>query len=213
MDVPRKYTGLRFLALLIKIVAWLALILSIVGAFWVWWQGSNVPGLHIAGRNWTGMFFLPFGIYTFIQLYIFGSILSLFTDVEYNTRANATANARLISLMEKMEQRMERTAMPAVTTPPPPPPPPVPEESSVEPAPATPTEELPPVPQETQPVEPVEESAPPPPPPPPAAEEVEAPEPEPAPAPEPEPEPEPVPEPETAPEPEPAPEEEKTDEE
>jgi hypothetical protein len=167
MDVRRKYAGLRFLALLIKIVAWLALIFSVVVAIWFWIQGEKVAGLRLGGRNWTGVLFLPFGIYTFIQLYIIGSIISLFTDVEYNTRANATATANLISLMEKMEQRMAKSA-PAViaTPPPPPPPPPAPDEPAQS---TTPTEQMTPTPppQATQPAPPIEESAPPPPPPPP----------------------------------------------
>ncbi len=176
MDVRRKYAGLRFLALLIKIVAWLALILSIVVAIWFWIQGEKVAGLRLGGQNWTGVLFLPFGIYTFIQLYIIGSIISLFTDVEYNTRANATATANLIALMEKMEQRMAKS-VPAViaTPPPPPPPPPAPEEPA---QPIAPTEQMTPspLPQPAQPAPPIEESAPPPPPPPPPplTEEVEA---------------------------------------
>jgi hypothetical protein len=167
MNVRRKYAGLRFLALLIKIIAWLALIFSIAIAIWFWVEGEQIAGLRFAGRNWTGVLFLPFGIYTFIQFYIFGSILSLFTDVEYNTRANATATAQLISLMEKMETRLERVAAPVISTPPPPPPPPAPDETEQSQPPVTPTEQLtPPIaPEKTQPVEPVEESAPPPPPP------------------------------------------------
>jgi hypothetical protein len=197
MDVRRKYAGLRFLALLIKIVAWLALIGSIAVAIWFWVQGDKVMGLRWGGRNWTGALFLPFGIYTFIQLYIIGSLISLFTDVEYNSRANATATAHLISLMEKMEQRTDKSAAPVIATPPPPPPPPPAPAEPVQPV--TPREQLtpPPAPQKTQPIQPVEESAPPPPPPPPAPEEEE----EPAPPPPPEPEqPEEVEEP--APEPE-----------
>jgi hypothetical protein len=173
MDVRHKYAGLRFLALLIKIVAWLALIGSIVVAIWFWLQGDKVMGLRVGGQNWTGVLFLPFGIYTFIQLYIIGSLISLSTDVEYNTRANATATAHLISLMEKMEQRADKSAAPVIATPPPPPPPPPAPEEPIQPA--APTEQLPPppAPQDTQPVQPIEESAPPPPPPPPAPEEVE----------------------------------------
>ncbi len=180
MDVRHKYAGLRFLALLIKIVAWLALIGSIAVAIWFWLQGDKVLGLRIGGQNWTGVLFLPFGIYTFIQLYIIGGLISLFTDVEYNTRANATATAHMISLMEKLEQRMDKSAAPVIATPPPPPPPPpAPEEPT---RPTTPAEQLTPptpAPQETQPVQPIEESAPPPPP---APEEIV----EPAPAPVPE---------------------------
>ena len=174
MDVRHKYAGLRFLALLIKIVAWLVLIISIAVAIWFWFKGDKVTGLlRVGGQNWTGVLFLPLGIYTFIQLYIIGSLISLSTDVEYNTRANATATAHLISLMEKMEQRADKTATPVISTPPPPPPPPPAPEEPVQPAalakPLTP----PPAPQATQPVSPIEEVAPPPPPPPLTPEEVE----------------------------------------
>jgi len=168
MNVRRKYTGLRFLALLIKIVAWLILILSIAAAVWFWLNGDQIAGFRAFGKNWTGVLLLPFGIYTFIQLYIIGSLLSLLADVEYNTRANATATAKLISLMEKMDGKLERVSTPVISTPPPPPPPPEPDDAVQIAPPVTPTEQLtsPPVLKETQPVEPIEESTPPPPPPP-----------------------------------------------
>ncbi len=169
MDVPKKYSGLRFLALIIKIIAWIVLIFSIVVAVWFWMQGSKVAGLRVGNQNWTGALLLPFGLYTFIQLYIIGSLISLFADVEYNTRANATATARLITLMDKMEQRMTKSVPAVVATPPPPPPPPP---APVEPVrPSTPTERLT-APESTRPVQTVEENTPPPPPPPPPAEEV-----------------------------------------
>ncbi len=182
MDVPKKYSGLRFLALVIKIVAWMALILSIAVAIWFWMQGNKVAGLRFGNQNWTGVLFLPFGLYTFIQLYIIGSLISLFADVEYNTRANATATARLISLMDQMEQRLTKNVPSVVATPPPPPPPPPAPDEPLQPS--VPTERLTP-PEPTRPVQTIEENVPPPPPPPPT-EEVE-PEPvEPPPPPEPE---------------------------
>ena len=175
MNVRRKYAGLRFLALLIKIAAWLILILSIAAAVWFWMKGVQVAGLRVAGRNLTGILILPFGIYTFIQLYIVGSLLSLLADMEYNTRANATATAKLFSLMEKMESRMEKISTPAISTPPPPPPPPVPDDAVQIAPPVTPTEQLsaPAKLKETQPVAPIEETAPTPPPPPAPAEIVD----------------------------------------
>jgi len=124
MDVRHKYAGLRFLALLINIVAWLVLIGSIAVAVWFWLQGDQIAGLRYGGQNWTGVAFLPFGILTFVQLYIVGSLIMLFTSVEYNTRANATATASLIAIVKKLEMQNKSHVTPAIDTPPPPPPPP-----------------------------------------------------------------------------------------
>lgn len=163
MDVRRKYAGLRFLALLIKIVAWLILIGSIAAAIWFWMQGDKVPGPLVGKNNWSGLVLLPLGIYGFLQLYVIGSLITLFTDIEYNTRANATASAHMVSVLNKMNKRSEKGATSVIATPPPPPPPPLPQEP-VRPAPP------PEMPKPTQPVKKIKESAPPPPPPPPAPE-------------------------------------------
>jgi len=164
MEVRRKYAGLRFLAFLIKLTAWIILLASIGLAIWFWSQGTNVQGLQVGGQNWTGLLLLPIGIYTFFQLYIFGSVLTVFTAVEYNTRANATATAKLIKLIEKMERSEKSAPSDAISPapPPPPPPPPVHEE------PIPPTERIPAPPSapsvpETQPLPPMQESAPQPP--------------------------------------------------
>ncbi len=147
MDVQRKYAGLRFLALLFIILAWIALIASIVFSVWFWFQDYTVRIMDFAAfrvPNWTGFTLsLPFGIFTFLYLFIIGNVLTLLSDLEYNTRANATAVAQLITAMEQMRGR--ESAQPAASavsrTPPPPPPPP-------------PVEEMEPTPpaQETQPV-------------------------------------------------------------
>jgi len=137
MDVRHKYAGLRFLALLINVVAWLVLIGSIALAIWFWIQGEKIAGLRYDGQNWTGIVLLPFGILTFVQLYIVGSLIMLFTSVEYNTRANATATARLIALVKKLEKQKESRVTSAIAPPPPPPPPPAPK-APVHPAPPPP---------------------------------------------------------------------------
>ncbi len=147
MDVQRKYAGLRFLALLFIILAWIALIASIAFSVWFWFQDYTVRIMDFAAfrvPNWTGITFsLPLGIFTFLYLFIIGNVLTLLSDLEYNTRANATAVAQLITAIEHMRGR--ESAQPAATavshTPPPPPPPPPVEE--MEPTPPT---------QETQPV-------------------------------------------------------------
>jgi hypothetical protein len=177
MDVRRKYSGLRFLALLIKIVAWLVLIGSVAAAIWFWMQGDAVPGPLVGDNNWSGLILLPLGIYGFLQLYIIGSLISLFIDIEYNTRANATAGAHMIALLEKMGKKADKGTAPVIATPPPPPPPPLPQEPS---RPATPPEKPKTSPPKTKPVKPVESA--PPPPPPPAPDPIPSPPPAPTPA-------------------------------
>jgi len=161
MNVKRRYSGLGFLALLFKVFAWIALIASIAFAVWFWFQDYSVRILDFAPfrvPNWTGSLFLPFGIFTFIQLYVIGSLISLLIDVEYNTRANATVTSELVKAVESLRMREAAQPAPSVMSPAPPPPPPPPPAEEMQPAPA------PPPTQETQPLVSPEASAPPPPP-------------------------------------------------
>lgn len=97
MNVPRKYGLLRVIALILKLLSWVVLIGAIVGTVLL------VVGVGAAGANdnavlraltAAGLVATPLiGVIWFIQLFAFGSILSLLVDVEENTRALA-AQAR-----------------------------------------------------------------------------------------------------------------------
>ena len=125
MNVKHKYSGLGFLALLFKIVAWIALIASIAFAVWFWFQDYSVRILDFATFSmpkWLGATVLPFGIFTFIQFYVLGALIELLIDVEYNTRANATVTSELIKAVEALRVReAAQPSSPAVISPTPPP--------------------------------------------------------------------------------------------
>lgn len=91
MKVARKYGLVRAIAFILKLLAWLLLLLFIVGAVF----GATLLGR--AGNSllpaWLGtgtaVASLIAGILWFVPLYALGSVLSLLLDIEENTRALA----------------------------------------------------------------------------------------------------------------------------
>ncbi len=93
MNVPRKYGLLRAIAFILKLLAWLVLLAGIVGGLVGLLGGAafarnvNLPAaLPIIGS--AGLMFAC--VIWFVQLFAFGSILSLLIDIEENTRAMAS---------------------------------------------------------------------------------------------------------------------------
>lgn len=85
-DVPRQYNLVRFIAVLLKIVAVLILLLGIAGLVWSLTMGKQLPlpGWVALG----GAVAAPIvALVSFVQLYAFGSILALLVKIEENTRA------------------------------------------------------------------------------------------------------------------------------
>lgn len=92
MNVPRKYGLLRVIAIVLKVLAWLVLVAGIVGLVVtlsaVGGLTANAPQLRSAVT--AGAFVVPIvAVVWFVQLFAFGSILTLLIDVEENTRALA----------------------------------------------------------------------------------------------------------------------------
>lgn len=93
MNVPRKYGLLRAVALILKLLAWLALLFGVVGAIaslttlgGLLPQSLNLPA-WLPGAGSAGILLIC--VVWFVQLFAFGSILSLLIDIEENTRAMA----------------------------------------------------------------------------------------------------------------------------
>ncbi len=86
MDVPRKYGLVRVIAAFLKVLAVIILILGIVALV-----GSLQWGKQLALPQWItlgGAVAAPLiALLTFLQLYAFGSILSLLVKIEEHTRA------------------------------------------------------------------------------------------------------------------------------
>lgn len=86
MNVPRKYGLVRAIAIILKVLAVIILILGILGLV-----ASLIWGSNVALPRWMtvgGAVAAPLAaLLIFVQLYAFGSILSLLVKIEENTRA------------------------------------------------------------------------------------------------------------------------------
>lgn len=109
MTVPKRFDILRFMGGLLKILAWISLILSILSAIGVVLlpQLMNISSLigdneQLAtatgtGAIFTGLFVLIGGLLNFIFLYALGEFVLLQLAIEENTRLTA-------ALLLKMHQ-------------------------------------------------------------------------------------------------------------
>jgi hypothetical protein len=93
MNVPRKYGLLRVLAFVLKLIAWLVLLAGAIGTvlalIYLVTGVQNQPGV-LQALPLVGTVALPIiSIVWWIQLFAFGSILSLLVDIEENTRTLA----------------------------------------------------------------------------------------------------------------------------
>lgn len=101
MYPTERYGDLRVIARIVKIIAWIALIVGIVGALMALTSLSDlIPG----GGPRIGIalvVLLAVGVSNFLQLYIISGLLSVFVDMEYNTRAQTEVVERLLKATEK----------------------------------------------------------------------------------------------------------------
>lgn len=112
MTVPKRFDILRFFSGLLKVLAWLSLVLSILAAIGVALAGgglgqflggqADLAGLPLASMGSLGGILaavgvLLIGLWYFVLLYAMGELLSLNLAVEENTRLTA-------ALLLKMHQ-------------------------------------------------------------------------------------------------------------
>ncbi len=110
MTVPKRFGVLRFFGTLLKVIAWIVLILSILSAIGVALAGGSLmdslgPALGdqagLAGVIGTGggilvgLFILILGLIYFLVLYVSGESLHLQLAVEENTRLTAALLLRM----------------------------------------------------------------------------------------------------------------------
>ena len=90
MNEPKKYRILSVIALILKILAWVALAGGIIGMIVVSSSAGKLPDTArplVSAGTW-GVLLL--GIVWFVQLFAFGSVLSLLMDIEESTREIAS---------------------------------------------------------------------------------------------------------------------------
>lgn len=121
MTVPKRFDVLRFMGALLKVLAWISLILSILSAIGVVLLpqmmnlsdllGGNADMISATGTGaiFTGLFILIGGLLNFIFLYALGELLLLQLAIEENTRLTA-------ALLLKMHQDTQPEPQPAAYT-------------------------------------------------------------------------------------------------
>lgn len=83
MEAPAKYGLLNVVAIILKALAWIVLIATVIGGFLAIFNlGSGLGTV-------TGISSILMGVLGFLQLYALGSILSILIDIERNTRSLA----------------------------------------------------------------------------------------------------------------------------
>lgn len=148
-QAPRKYGCLRAIGYVILIAAWIVLILGVGGAVVSWLTGARMfSGIQLGIIQVLSGLSLLLSLALFFQWFVLGSVLTLMTDLERNTRRNATAVDHLVALAEAPEKTvvtLPPVAMAAGMQPEPPLPPPPPLTPPPPPQPITPTLEAKPI--------------------------------------------------------------------
>ncbi len=90
MKVEHRYGLVRAIAFILKLLAWLILLLCLAGAVFGVTRLANLGSVFPAWLGTgTAVAAVLTGIFWFVPFYAFGSILSLLLDIEENTRALA----------------------------------------------------------------------------------------------------------------------------
>lgn len=107
MSVPKRFSILRFFGSLLKVLAWIFLVLSIVGAIGAVLAGSamspflsqlGLPGSDLlsgTGGIIAGVVTLVLGLLYFVLFYALGENVQLTLAVEENTRLTAALLLRM----------------------------------------------------------------------------------------------------------------------
>jgi hypothetical protein len=109
MTVPKRFAVLRFVATLLKVFAWIFLVLSILGAIGAALAGTllpvdlltgavpqeNLSFISTGGGILAGIFALILGLLYFLIFYALGEGINMQLAVEENTRLTAALLLRM----------------------------------------------------------------------------------------------------------------------
>jgi hypothetical protein len=108
MTVPKRFGVLRFFGTLLKVLAWIVLVLGIIGAIGAVVAGAGLiedflnqagltalTGRGAAGGILAGIGILLAGLFYFLLLYVAGEALHMQLAVEENTRLTAALLLRM----------------------------------------------------------------------------------------------------------------------
>jgi len=90
--MKRKYGALRTVALIFTIIAWIVLIVGIIGSIVVGAVGADALGIGDGGAMYAAMVIICgiiMSVVYFLMLLAFAQLIYLLVDVERNTRETA----------------------------------------------------------------------------------------------------------------------------
>lgn len=124
MEIERRYGALRVISGLLRVLAWAALILSIIAAVGLFLTGNRAslspeglpPALNTAFG--AGLISLGVGIVYFILFYAFADSIIVFVDIEENTRTAALLLREHCPLAPSVARPMHEFAPPPAQPPP-----------------------------------------------------------------------------------------------
>jgi hypothetical protein len=90
MSVAHKYRVARAIALVLKVLAWIALVIGLASAVGILVSGGAGSNSLVDTMRSVGLVIGPLvGVVWFVQFFALGSVLSLLVDIEENTRSLA----------------------------------------------------------------------------------------------------------------------------
>ncbi|MDO8532546.1 MAG: hypothetical protein Q7T26_10375 [Dehalococcoidia bacterium] len=115
--VKKRYGMLRFIAGLLKVLAWVALVGFGLGALVVLATAAGAPFPQFREAGLLGFFlFVLYGVGAFVLLYLYADFIRLFLDMEENTRAMRKS---LDMLFQEKGQPTPHDTAPSASAPPP----------------------------------------------------------------------------------------------
>ena len=84
--MERKFTALRTIAVIIKVIAWIVLALAIIGFIAVLVGGRTMGAFGIGNASLSAIIILIVGFIYFLMLYAWAELIYLFLSIEGNVR-------------------------------------------------------------------------------------------------------------------------------
>lgn len=95
MEIERRFSALRVISMILKVLAWLSLVVAVIAAVGIFMtsgrggvSSDGLPQVMSSGLG-GGLLSLGMGIIYFILFYAFAESILVFVDIEENTRLTA----------------------------------------------------------------------------------------------------------------------------
>ncbi|MCS7061859.1 MAG: hypothetical protein RMN25_11945 [Anaerolineae bacterium] len=104
MNVPRKDGVLRIVTIVYKVLAWIVLVVGVVGGLILLVAAQQIfAGIYIGGMNLIGLVVIVIGLVNFASLFITGATAEAAAEAEYVARVNQDMLEQLTRMIKSGE--------------------------------------------------------------------------------------------------------------